>query len=165
MSQKSSTAARDWVTRSIGHLVAEIALAVVRSVLWVGFTTAGIALNIWAAFVLLFLVTPGNVWGYAAVVFGAAIVACAGGVLIGIGQVLALRRWLDGTASLASFLSAVLASSAALIVGTGAVDKEGNALAPFRTWRNTMTGQAAEKLTDLFQFNIPQRWSIAGRPA
>jgi sugar (pentulose or hexulose) kinase len=32
---------------------------------------------------------------------------------------------------------------------------------PFRTWRNTMTGQASEKLTDLFQFNIPQRWSIA----
>jgi len=34
-------------------------------------------------------------------------------------------------------------------------------LAPFRTWRNTMTGQAAEQLTELFQFNIPQRWSIA----
>ena len=40
-------------------------------------------------------------------------------------------------------------------------DKDGNLLAPFRTWRNTMTGQAAEKLTELFQFNIPQRWSIA----
>ncbi|HRE26067.1 MAG TPA: ATPase, partial [Anaerolineales bacterium] len=34
-------------------------------------------------------------------------------------------------------------------------------LVPFRTWRNTMTGQAAEQLTELFQFNIPQRWSIA----
>ncbi len=42
-----------------------------------------------------------------------------------------------------------------------AFDKDGNLLAPFRTWRNTITGQAAEKLTDLFQFNIPQRWSIA----
>jgi sugar (pentulose or hexulose) kinase len=42
-----------------------------------------------------------------------------------------------------------------------AFDKDGNLLVPFRTWRNTMTGQAAEKLTDLFQFNIPQRWSIA----
>jgi sugar (pentulose or hexulose) kinase len=42
-----------------------------------------------------------------------------------------------------------------------AFDKAGNLLAPFRTWRNTITGQAAEKLTDLFQFNIPQRWSIA----
>lgn len=34
-------------------------------------------------------------------------------------------------------------------------------LVPFRTWRNTMTGQAAEQLTELLQFNIPQRWSIA----
>ena len=42
-----------------------------------------------------------------------------------------------------------------------AFDRNGNQLAPFRTWRNTMTGQAAEQLTDLFQFNIPQRWSIA----
>jgi sugar (pentulose or hexulose) kinase len=40
-------------------------------------------------------------------------------------------------------------------------DKDGNLLVPFRTWRNTMTGQAQEELTDLFQFNIPQRWSIA----
>lgn len=39
--------------------------------------------------------------------------------------------------------------------------KDGNLLVPFRTWRNTTTGQAAEQLTDLFQFNIPQRWSIA----
>jgi sugar (pentulose or hexulose) kinase len=42
-----------------------------------------------------------------------------------------------------------------------AFDKEGKLLVPFRTWRNTMTGQAAEILTNLFQFNIPQRWSIA----
>ena len=40
-------------------------------------------------------------------------------------------------------------------------DKVGKLLVPFRTWRNTMTGPAAEKLTELFQFNIPQRWSIA----
>ncbi len=42
-----------------------------------------------------------------------------------------------------------------------AFDQEGKLLAPFRTWRNTMTGQSAAKLTNLFQFNIPQRWSIA----
>ncbi|MGQ9490351.1 MAG: xylulokinase [Anaerolineae bacterium] len=42
-----------------------------------------------------------------------------------------------------------------------AFDRHGNLLVPFRTWRNTITGQASEKLTDLFQFNIPQRWSIA----
>ena len=40
-------------------------------------------------------------------------------------------------------------------------DKDGNQLAPFRTWRNTITGEAAEKLTELFGFNIPQRWSVA----
>jgi len=45
--------------------------------------------------------------------------------------------------------------------GYMAFDKDGNLLVPFRTWRNTMTEQAAEKLTYLFQFNIPQRWSIA----
>ncbi|MFW5943211.1 MAG: xylulokinase [Chloroflexota bacterium] len=40
-------------------------------------------------------------------------------------------------------------------------DRDGELLAPFRTWRNTITGPAAEELTELFQFNIPQRWSIA----
>ena len=40
-------------------------------------------------------------------------------------------------------------------------DREGRQLAEFRTWRNTITGEAAEKLSELFQFNIPQRWSIA----
>lgn len=40
-------------------------------------------------------------------------------------------------------------------------DPAGNLLVPFRTWRNTITGQAAAQLTELFQFNIPQRWSIA----
>jgi sugar (pentulose or hexulose) kinase len=45
--------------------------------------------------------------------------------------------------------------------GYMAFDQSGNLLVPFRTWRNTMTEQAARELTDLFQFNIPQRWSIA----
>ncbi|MBN1145744.1 MAG: FGGY-family carbohydrate kinase [Anaerolineales bacterium] len=49
----------------------------------------------------------------------------------------------------------------AMMHGYMPFDKGGNLLVPFRTWRNTITGQAAEKLTDLFQFNIPQRWSIA----
>ena len=39
--------------------------------------------------------------------------------------------------------------------------KDGELLVPFRTWRNTNTGEVAEQLTELFQFNIPQRWSIA----
>jgi sugar (pentulose or hexulose) kinase len=49
----------------------------------------------------------------------------------------------------------------AMMHGYMAFDKHGKLLVPFRTWRNTITGQAAEKLTDLFQFNIPLRWSIA----
>ncbi len=49
----------------------------------------------------------------------------------------------------------------AMMHGYMAFDQVGNQLVPFRTWRNTMTGQAAGELTDLFQFNIPQRWSIA----
>ena len=40
-------------------------------------------------------------------------------------------------------------------------DNQGRQLAEFRTWRNTVTGPAAAKLTELFGFNIPQRWSIA----
>ncbi|MBO5502840.1 MAG: ATPase, partial [Clostridia bacterium] len=40
-------------------------------------------------------------------------------------------------------------------------DKDDQQLAEFRTWRNTMTEQAAAELTELFGFNIPPRWSIA----
>ena len=40
-------------------------------------------------------------------------------------------------------------------------DADGNLLTPFRTWRNTITGEAAALLSDKFGFNIPQRWSIA----
>ncbi len=49
----------------------------------------------------------------------------------------------------------------AMMHGYLAFDQDENLLVPFRTWRNTITGQAAEQLTELFQFNIPQRWSIA----
>lgn len=45
--------------------------------------------------------------------------------------------------------------------GLLAFDEDWRLLAPFRTWQNTITGEAAEKLTALFNFNIPQRWSIA----
>ena len=38
---------------------------------------------------------------------------------------------------------------------------EGELLVPFRTWRNTMTEEACKKLIPVFNFNIPQRWSIA----
>jgi sugar (pentulose or hexulose) kinase len=49
----------------------------------------------------------------------------------------------------------------AMMHGYMAFDEDSNLLVPFRTWRNTITGQSAEALTGLFQFNIPQRWSIA----
>ena len=40
-------------------------------------------------------------------------------------------------------------------------DGAGKLLVPFRTWRNTMTEEACKKLLPVFDFNIPQRWSIA----
>ena len=49
----------------------------------------------------------------------------------------------------------------AMMHGYMVFDKAGELLVPFRTWRNTITGEASNKLTELFQYNIPQRWSIA----
>ena len=49
----------------------------------------------------------------------------------------------------------------AMMHGYLAFDKDWNLLTPFRTWQNTNTGPAAAELTELFDFNIPQRWSIA----
>ena len=49
----------------------------------------------------------------------------------------------------------------AMMHGYMAFDKDGKLLVPFRTWRNTTTEKAASELTELFGFNIPQRWSIA----
>ena len=53
------------------------------------------------------------------------------------------------------------AGVSAMMHGYLAFDKDWNLLTPFRTWQNTITGQAAAELTELFGFNIPQRWSIA----
>ena len=49
----------------------------------------------------------------------------------------------------------------AMMHGYMAFDKDNELLVPFRTWRNTITEEASKKLTEVFQFNIPQRWSIA----
>lgn len=49
----------------------------------------------------------------------------------------------------------------AMMHGYMAFGADDNILVPFRTWRNAITEEASEKLTELFQFNIPQRWSIA----
>ena len=49
----------------------------------------------------------------------------------------------------------------AMMHGYLAFDKDWNLMVPFRTWQNTITGEAAAKLTALFDFNVPQRWSIS----
>ncbi len=49
----------------------------------------------------------------------------------------------------------------AMMHGYMVFNSQDELLVPFRTWRNTMTGEAAGKLFDLFNYNIPQRWSIA----
>ncbi len=74
--------------------------------------------------------------------------------------------WSDLAADVARRFGAHLATVAAggfsgMMHGYVALDADGELLAPFRTWRNNITGDAAAELTDLFQFAIPQRWSIA----
>ncbi|MCS6573377.1 FGGY-family carbohydrate kinase [Curtobacterium flaccumfaciens pv. flaccumfaciens] len=49
----------------------------------------------------------------------------------------------------------------AMMHGYLAFDAAGELLVPFRTWRNTSTGPAAERLSEALGFNIPLRWSIA----
>ncbi|WP_235001527.1 xylulokinase [Halobacillus sp. Marseille-P3879] len=49
----------------------------------------------------------------------------------------------------------------AMMHGYMAFDQTGELLVPFRTWRNATTSVAADELTDTFQYNIPERWSIA----
>ena len=49
----------------------------------------------------------------------------------------------------------------AMMHGYLAFDADGELLTPFRTWRNTNTGEAAERLSAEFGHNIPHRWSVA----
>ena len=49
----------------------------------------------------------------------------------------------------------------AMMHGYMAFNAKDELLVPFRTWRNTITGPAAAELTELFHYNIPQRWSIS----
>ncbi|MBO4507983.1 MAG: ATPase [Spirochaetaceae bacterium] len=49
----------------------------------------------------------------------------------------------------------------AMMHGYLAFDKNGTLLVPFRTWRNTITGKASEELSKLFNYPIPERWSIS----
>ena len=76
----------------------------------------------------------------------------------------------DCYAALAADVKAVCGAELTHLAGAGisammhgylAFDSSDRLLVPFRTWRNTNTGAAAEKLTALFNFNIPLRWSVA----
>lgn len=49
----------------------------------------------------------------------------------------------------------------AMMHGYLAFDSDGELLTPFRTWRNTNTGEAAECLSTCFGHNIPHRWTVA----
>lgn len=53
------------------------------------------------------------------------------------------------------------AGVSAMMHGYLAFDENDELLVPFRTWRNTITGQASAELSELFAYHIPQRWSIA----
>ena len=53
------------------------------------------------------------------------------------------------------------AGISAMMHGYLPFDGEDQLLVPFRTWRNTITGEAAAKLTEAFSFNMPQRWSLS----
>ena len=49
----------------------------------------------------------------------------------------------------------------AMMHGYLAFDKDDNLLVPFRTWRNTITGQASKELSEMFNFPVPERWSVS----
>lgn len=49
----------------------------------------------------------------------------------------------------------------AMMHGYMAFNEKDELMVPFRTWRNTITEEASDKLTELFQYHIPQRWTIA----
>ncbi|WP_293955097.1 xylulokinase [uncultured Corynebacterium sp.] len=49
----------------------------------------------------------------------------------------------------------------AMMHGYLAFDDSDTQLVPFRTWRDTYTGEASEILTENFGVNIPLRWSVA----
>ena len=70
-----------------------------------------------------------------------------------------LRAAIQNLGELPGEISAMGVSG--MMHGYLAFNKDWSLLVPFRTWQNTMTGEAAEQLTEAFGFNVPQRWSIA----
>ena len=55
----------------------------------------------------------------------------------------------------------ILSYGSGMMHGYMPFNAAGELLVPFRTWRNTQTSEACKKLIPVFNFNIPQRWSIA----
>ncbi len=49
----------------------------------------------------------------------------------------------------------------AMMHGYLVFDEVGKQLAPFKTWRNNFTEAASSQLVELFNYPIPQRWSVA----
>ncbi|MEG0527172.1 MAG: FGGY-family carbohydrate kinase [Longicatena sp.] len=49
----------------------------------------------------------------------------------------------------------------AMMHGYLVFNEQDELLVPFRTWRNTITQEASEVLSEVFNFHIPQRWSVA----
>ena len=49
----------------------------------------------------------------------------------------------------------------AMMHGYMAFNEKDELMVPFRTWRNTITEESSTKLTELFNYHIPQRWTIA----
>lgn len=71
-----------------------------------------------------------------------------------------LRRDVEGKYGVTPAAFGAIGISA-MMHGYIALDQEDRQLARFQTWRNTNTTAAADELTELFQFNIPLRWSVA----
>jgi len=91
-----------------------------------------------------------GIWTYDLEEVWAGVAACYAGVAA------------DVAAKYGVKLSRVAAAGfSGMMHGYIALGKDGQLLTPFRTWRNNITAEAAEKLTALFDFAIPQRWSIA----
>ncbi len=54
-----------------------------------------------------------------------------------------------------------MAGFSAMMHGYLVFNSSGELLVPFRTWRNNITAQASGELTEVLEYPIPQRWSVA----
>lgn len=73
----------------------------------------------------------------------------------------AKKGFIDALSKISDRDSIAGAGISGMMHGYLAFDKDWNLLVPFRTWQNTITGEAADKLTAALDYNTPQRWSSA----